>query len=85
MSDSETEKLNEDPLGDTSQVISQDVPEGVDRRTFMMRAAVVSATAVITGRNIPRRRKLPARQPQLRRCRHWTRAWTSSKRVKARC
>ncbi len=42
----------EDPLGTLSQVISQEIPSGVDRRTFLMRSAVVGATAVITGRHI---------------------------------
>src|ERR1044072_3788954 len=46
------DEVNEDPLADTSQVISCEIPPGVDRRTFMMRSAVVAATAVITGRTI---------------------------------
>src|SRR5262245_35986149 len=40
----------EDPLGASSQLISPEIPPGVDRRTFLMRSAVVGATAVITGR-----------------------------------
>src|SRR6201985_3573276 len=43
-------KQNEDPLADTSQVISPDVPPGVDRRSFLMRSAVVGAAAVMTGK-----------------------------------
>src|SRR5215204_6886834 len=42
----------EDPLGSTDQLISQEIPPGVDRRTFLMRSAVVGATAVITGCNL---------------------------------
>ena len=43
-------KLDEhDPLGHAEDVISAEVPTGVDRRTFLMRSAVVGATAVITG------------------------------------
>ncbi|HEX6648405.1 MAG TPA: serine dehydratase beta chain, partial [Pyrinomonadaceae bacterium] len=49
---SSTERSHEDPLADPTQVISQAVPAGVDRRTFVMRSAVVAATAVITGRTI---------------------------------
>ena len=45
-----TPENNEDPLGRTDQLTSQEIPPGVDRRTFMMRSAVVGATAVITGR-----------------------------------
>src|SRR6478752_1444753 len=46
-------KLDEhDPLGDPEDVISAEVPPGVDRRTFLMRSAVVGATAVITGGRI---------------------------------
>ena len=41
----------EDPLGSVSQVISPKValPQGVDRRSFLMRSAVIGATVVITG------------------------------------
>jgi L-serine dehydratase len=49
----ENDKLPEDnnPLGQLDQQItSQNIPPGVDRRTFMMRSAVVASTAVITGR-----------------------------------
>jgi L-serine dehydratase len=46
-----------DPLGDTAQLVSQKVPDGVDRRTFLMRGAVVSATAIITGVSISAQEK----------------------------
>src|SRR5262245_48649525 len=39
----------EDPLADTRQLIAQDAPHGVDRRRFLMRAAVGGAAAVMTG------------------------------------
>ena len=42
----------EDPLADTSGLISQEVPPGVDRRTFLIRSAVGGAAAVMTGRVI---------------------------------
>jgi len=38
-----------DPLDSTVELLSKEVPAGVDRRTFLMRSAVVSAAAVITG------------------------------------
>ena len=41
-----------DSLGKTEQVTSQEVPAGVDRRTFLMRSAVIGATAVIVGRSV---------------------------------
>ena len=46
-----TEKKHDqdDPLGRSEDVISAEVPTGVDRRTFFMRSAVIGATAVITG------------------------------------
>ena len=44
------EKLSDDPLADTGEVVSHVIPRGVDRRTFLMRSAVVGATAVMTGR-----------------------------------
>src|SRR5262245_7955057 len=39
----------QDPLADTSRLISQEIPSGTDRRTFLMRSAVVSAAVAITG------------------------------------
>src|SRR3979490_2209359 len=39
----------EDPLGPPDQLDSAAIPPGVDRRTFLMRSAVVGATVVITG------------------------------------
>ena len=47
-----------DPLSNTRDVTSKEVPSGVDRRTFLMRSAVVGATAVITGRSIPAQEKV---------------------------
>jgi len=43
----------EDPLGSSNELISHAVPPGVDRRTFIMRSAVVGAAAVIAGRQVP--------------------------------
>ena len=42
----------EDLIGSADQLLKEEIPSGVDRRTFMMRSAVVGATAVITGRAI---------------------------------
>jgi L-serine dehydratase len=42
----------EDPLGSTQELISQEIPAGVDRRAFLMRSALISATAVLTGRAV---------------------------------
>jgi L-serine dehydratase len=41
-----------DLLGGSDELISQEIPPGVDRRTFLMRSAVVGATAVMTGRSL---------------------------------
>jgi L-serine dehydratase len=41
-----------DPLADTSQAASREVPTGVDRRSFLIRSAVVGAAAIMTGRSI---------------------------------
>ena len=71
---SSTEKAHEtereDPLADISQVISQAIPPGVDRRTFLMRSAVVSAAVVITGnpmsaQEVAKRSTAPAPQVPL--------------------
>ena len=40
---------HEDPLGDTRELIAQEVPPGIDRRSFLMRTAVGGAAAVMTG------------------------------------
>ena len=40
---------HEDPLADTSGLISPDVPAGVDRRHFLIRSAVGGAAAVMMG------------------------------------
>src|SRR6185503_1918894 len=39
-------------LSNTDEVTSGSIPTGVDRRTFLMRSAVVGATAVMTGKVI---------------------------------
>src|SRR4249920_3265825 len=46
------ETLREKDLLDTSQVISREVPAGVDRRNFLIRSAVGGAGAVITGNTL---------------------------------
>jgi L-serine dehydratase len=46
------EAVREDPLGDTSQVTSHAIPPGVDRRSFLIRSAVVGAAAIITGKTL---------------------------------
>jgi hypothetical protein len=42
----------EAPKLNSSDVLSAKVPQGVDRRTFLMRSAVVGATAVMIGRKV---------------------------------
>src|SRR5688500_16561772 len=42
----------EDPLADTSRLLSQEVPPGVDRRNFLIRSAVGGAAAVMTGTSL---------------------------------
>jgi L-serine dehydratase len=39
----------EDPLADTGRLVEQEIPHGVDRRSFLMRTAVGGAAAVLTG------------------------------------
>jgi L-serine dehydratase len=46
------EVVREDPLADTSRLISQAIPPGVDRRTFLMRSAVGGAAAVMVGSTV---------------------------------
>src|SRR5436190_5536873 len=56
MSDDDLKTLNlsaeidaNDPLGSVNEMASQEVPAGVDRRAFLMRSALIGATAVILG------------------------------------
>ncbi len=46
------ESERENPIGTSTDVLSQESPVGVDRRTFLMRSAVVGAAAVMTGRSV---------------------------------
>src|SRR5687767_3311953 len=46
------EVVREDPLADTSRLISKAIPPGVDRRNFLMRSAVGGAAAIMTGRSV---------------------------------
>jgi L-serine dehydratase len=56
---SDEQNLGEnDALGSTSLVISKDVPTGADRRSFLMRSAIVAATAMMTGRTIAAQEKI---------------------------
>ena len=48
---SDSTKSN-DVLANTNDVLDQKIPPGVDRRTFLMRSAVVGATAVMVGRTV---------------------------------
>ena len=51
-SDRQNEAGQQDLLGSIEQLASQEVPEGVDRRTFFMRSALIGATAVILARPV---------------------------------
>lgn len=39
----------EDALGSTDELVSQNIPGGVDRRAFLMRSTLIGVTAVMTG------------------------------------
>jgi len=39
----------EDPLGSSEELAEQEIPAGIDRRTFLMRSAMIGAMGVITG------------------------------------
>ncbi|PYS88194.1 MAG: L-serine ammonia-lyase [Acidobacteria bacterium] len=47
-----TNSILEDPLADTTALISDEVPPGVDRRSFLIRSAVVGAAAMMTGKTL---------------------------------
>jgi L-serine dehydratase len=46
------EAFQDDPLADVSELISQEVPPGVDRRNFLIRSAVGGAAAVMMGQAV---------------------------------
>src|SRR5262245_66666477 len=46
---SEEHHDKDDPLGNPKDLIPAEVPEGVDRRKFIVRSAVISAAAVMNG------------------------------------
>jgi len=48
------------PVQDSDQLKSLAIPPGLDRRTFLMRSAVVGAAAVMTGRPLPAQQQVPA-------------------------
>ena len=52
LKDQQSEAALADPLGSSDSLLSQDIPPGVDRRTFLMRSAVVGATTVMLGRSV---------------------------------
>ncbi len=52
MSNRDEKGDQDDPLGRSDEFVSQETPRGVDRRTFLMRSAVVGSAAVITGCNV---------------------------------
>jgi L-serine dehydratase len=43
----------QDPLGSTHQLTDHNIPDGVDRRAFLMRSTLIGATAVMTGCAVP--------------------------------
>src|SRR6185369_5640 len=47
-----SEKDCDDPLGNADDLTSQEIPPGVDRRSFLMRSAVVGAAAIMTAKNL---------------------------------
>ena len=52
-----------DPLGSVDEMASQEVPAGVDRRAFLMRSALIGATAVMLDRpGRPNRKRTGWRQ-----------------------
>ena len=50
--DRPNEDDTQDPIGNPKELAARPVPEGVDRRAFLMRSALISATAVLTGRAV---------------------------------
>jgi L-serine dehydratase len=69
MSNRDDEKVEQDdPLAFADTPAPETIPEGVDRRTFLMRSAVVGSAAIITGRTVSAQerahRSIPAKPPK---------------------
>ena len=47
-----TEDIKPDPLENLAELVSVEIPAGVDRRAFLMRSALIGATALMTGRRV---------------------------------
>ncbi len=47
----------EDPLGSPEEVITPNIPSGVDRRTFLMRSALIALRRERTGRLVRHRHR----------------------------
>jgi len=50
--DGVNERAFKDPLGSVDELAAQEIPEGVDRRAFLMRNALIGVTAIILDRPI---------------------------------
>src|SRR5262245_52877594 len=62
--DERRKNMSDDNLADVAdRLIAQTIPDGVDRRTFMMRGAVVSAAAFIAGSSAPSLEQVAAQAP----------------------
>jgi L-serine dehydratase len=58
-----TKKPDSEALPSEAEFDASEVPPGVDRRTFMMRTAVISSAAVITGGTVSAQQKEAAAKP----------------------
>jgi L-serine dehydratase len=50
--------VNGDPPANANSLVSQEIPEGADRRTFLMRSAVITAATMIVGRPMSAQEKI---------------------------
>jgi L-serine dehydratase len=51
------ETVLDDPLRSSDDISSLNIPDGIDRRAFLMRNALIAATAVLTGRPVSAQEK----------------------------
>jgi L-serine dehydratase len=74
-----TKIVREDVLANPSELIAKDIPPGVDRRTFLMRSAVVGAAVLITGNELSAKEMVARSTPPARALPLWSKGYVEAK------
>ena len=74
-----TDVVHDDPLANSKDFISSEIPSGVDRRTFLMRSAVVGAAVMLTGSQLKAKDLVERSTPPARALPLWSSKYVASK------